>query len=847
MAGATNLVDALGTPIAVGAQVRFTGLVTSVAPTDTHYGEVSVTPTYPVVPKVNMGILNDIANGIPQATVNANPVNISPGMLVVGIGTGGGGMSQTPWVTDIDGGNKNLYNVASIATGPVTVTGDVNITGAFRVNGVILPGQTPWLQNVNAGNFTLTNVASISSGPVAVTGNVNVTGNYLVNGVPIPGQTPWQQNVNGNGFALSGVSTVAATGNITASNVNVTGNFQVNGVNIPTALTPWISDVSAAGFRLLNLAPALGVGVTSPAYAVDVLGDINCSGTLRVKGISIAAGGGVQTPWMQDITANSHQLIGVGTITSSVTGATLAFGTQSSTASITGAGDAVFNSGTFGNTSTPGQVILSPNHAAIAEWPAGVWIEATGTGSIIFRAGNPGTTVIGYEDGNSQWSALEIASNSSGLKGPLKLMKSGGNVTVGASVSINGVSVTAPGFVSSATGAALAFSTPANAATITGAGDATFNSVYIFAASPGTGVHINPVYQNNAHTLNFISAGSNLAVCVVPGAGGLANLAVCNLSDSLNSDEVFITATGNQMILGVRRIGAPATLVSDVFVGGWSGSSVNIIHFTTGSGVDAATINSAGTIVSNASGAALAFTTRTNTATITGAGDANFNSVTASGAVTAYSFVAKATSANLAFATPSNTAMITGNGVATFAQLYVGSPGAQILFQMVDTASLKMSPVEASLAYQLWLNPSAAAVGGTKILLGNEQSTVTSAVLQVWNGGSTAGLFASSGSTATTPITRLQIGDWTSYVTGIDFLFNNVVAASILPAGTFSSAAAGAALAFATPSNAAVITGAGDASFNTITAPGLPSVAPAAGSKKFWYDPADSNRVKFAA
>lgn len=29
------------------------------------------------------------------------------------------------------------------------------------------------------------------------------------------------------------------------------------------------------------------------------------------------------------------------------------------------------------------------------------------------------------------------------------------------------------------------------------------------------------------------------------------------------------------------------------------------------------------------------------------------------------------------------------------------------------------------------------------------------------------------------------------------------------------------------------------------TIPNLPSVAPAAGSKQMWYDPADSNRVKY--
>jgi hypothetical protein len=209
-------------------------------------------------------------------------------MLVVGTGTGGGGMSQTPWVTDIDGGNKNLFNVASIATGPVTVTGSVNSTGPYLVNGVPLPGQTPWLQNINAANFNLSNVANLSAGIISVA-SLNVTSSLTVNGQPLPGQTPWLQNINGGNFILSNVASIASNGNITANgNVNITGNYQINGVSIPTALTPWTSNVNAAGFRLLNLGVSLGVGIAVPSYAVDVAGDVNITGTFRVNGTAIS-------------------------------------------------------------------------------------------------------------------------------------------------------------------------------------------------------------------------------------------------------------------------------------------------------------------------------------------------------------------------------------------------------------------------------------------------------------------------------------------------------------------------------------------------------------------------------
>jgi hypothetical protein len=55
----------------------------------------------------------------------------------------------------------------------------------------------------------------------------------------------------------------------------------------PGAITPWTSDIDAAGFKLLNLGAA-GVGTAGPNYAIDVKGDINTSGHYYRAGVQLA-------------------------------------------------------------------------------------------------------------------------------------------------------------------------------------------------------------------------------------------------------------------------------------------------------------------------------------------------------------------------------------------------------------------------------------------------------------------------------------------------------------------------------------------------------------------------------
>jgi hypothetical protein len=53
------------------------------------------------------------------------------------------------------------------------------------------------------------------------------------------------------------------------------------------SITPWTTDVDAAGFKLVNLGRA-GVGTAGPNYGIDVIGDINVSGHYYRAGVQLA-------------------------------------------------------------------------------------------------------------------------------------------------------------------------------------------------------------------------------------------------------------------------------------------------------------------------------------------------------------------------------------------------------------------------------------------------------------------------------------------------------------------------------------------------------------------------------
>lgn len=85
-------------------------------------------------------------------TSGANGLTGQPGIVIqipLGAALAGGGGGQSPWLSNIDGNSKVLYNVAQIGIGrataaavgyPLDVVGDINCTGQFRINGTPFTG-----------------------------------------------------------------------------------------------------------------------------------------------------------------------------------------------------------------------------------------------------------------------------------------------------------------------------------------------------------------------------------------------------------------------------------------------------------------------------------------------------------------------------------------------------------------------------------------------------------------------------------------------------------------------------------------------------------------------------------
>ena len=319
----------------------------------------------------------------------------------VPIGGGGGGGSQTPWLSAIDGGGFGLYNVESIDA--TWFNGSINTTWMYitdpgisfqwgvGTSGGVLKFQrnTDWLTVLgldgNTGRVGVLNGAPAY--PLDVTGDVNTTGVYRVNGAPFaPGldvrvnstpygastilnmiagtnitlgtsfsagvmnltinaaQTPWSTNIDGGAKNLSNVNVLTAVRHITATlpagnNVPffATGSdgagsiaFGFNQAGVNSYLTYYGPSHGAAvpkrgnfniecgtGFCVVTNSSnvrvyvtqaglvGIGLGAASPAYQLDVGGDINGSANLRLPALpSTAPAAGAKTLWYDPADGN---------------------------------------------------------------------------------------------------------------------------------------------------------------------------------------------------------------------------------------------------------------------------------------------------------------------------------------------------------------------------------------------------------------------------------------------------------------------------------------------------------------------------------------------------------------
>lgn len=162
--------------------------------------------------------------------------------------------------------------------------------------------QTPWLSDIDAAGFELHEVSKIK-------------GKYQNFVIELPDNVPFSSNLFIQHPTAGLLLSVGEYGNTFQKGITVNGDATI-GQNTFNATT----NVVLFGY---GNPPASRVGINwnlagpdpDPVYALDVVGDINCTGQFRVNGAPISGGGGSQTPWISDIDAASFKLNNLSILT----------------------------------------------------------------------------------------------------------------------------------------------------------------------------------------------------------------------------------------------------------------------------------------------------------------------------------------------------------------------------------------------------------------------------------------------------------------------------------------------------------------------------------------------------
>jgi hypothetical protein len=166
------------------------------------------------------------------------------------------------WTSDESGvdklrlfvGGKAWHGRVGVGQGgplfPLDIAGDVNSTGCYRING-----------------------AAFACGDGAT--GVNLSNITTINGAAPAAQTPWLSNIDANGYSLSNIPAIYGQPGV---------GLQLN--------APLVFFSTAA----------VGVNNFSPAYPLDVSGDVNSSGCYRIGGVAVACSDGASGISLSNIT-----------------------------------------------------------------------------------------------------------------------------------------------------------------------------------------------------------------------------------------------------------------------------------------------------------------------------------------------------------------------------------------------------------------------------------------------------------------------------------------------------------------------------------------------------------------
>lgn len=242
-------------------------------------------------------------NGVFSSSNSTNYIEVQPTRIVYGVTAG------TRWhvsLVDAESGGNGGSNIY------MTRFSDA---GAYLSTPILLARATGnCVFCVDGGNVGIGNFGSTYK--LDVTGDINITGNYKINGVNIStggggSQTPWTSDIDGGGFKLKNTELVEASYGLLIIPTPPGPVFMDVGAYAPDA-DAWVWVTANAKLRfatndtermLISADGKIGINNSNPNYKLDVSGDINFTGKLYHNGVEINVGETDLTPVLNRLPA----------------------------------------------------------------------------------------------------------------------------------------------------------------------------------------------------------------------------------------------------------------------------------------------------------------------------------------------------------------------------------------------------------------------------------------------------------------------------------------------------------------------------------------------------------------
>jgi len=184
------------------------------------------------------------------------------------------------------------------ASYPLDVAGDINTTGTFRING------TPICTTVGCapapGNDSYLQLQATTPGSPQ-TGNLYISGTAIAG--TFSGSGASLTSLNATNISSGTVADARLSANVALLNgtgpQTFSGNNRFNGTLLVRTATDAVGSFqiqNAAGGSNLFVADTtnsrIGIGVGTPAYTLDVAGDVNITGAYRINGTAVCTSSG---------------------------------------------------------------------------------------------------------------------------------------------------------------------------------------------------------------------------------------------------------------------------------------------------------------------------------------------------------------------------------------------------------------------------------------------------------------------------------------------------------------------------------------------------------------------------